>query len=76
MNNSDFRSFQVCHFKLVTVHISITTTDLGRLYKLLDGTSRRKHLFPGDDIAVKNTNTQIGAAILKSGHMGYATASP
>ena len=34
------------HFKIVTIHIAITTADLGRLF-------RRKHLFPGDDIAMK-----------------------
>ena len=31
INNSDFRPFQVCHFKIVT----IATADWGRLYKLL-----------------------------------------
>ena len=36
MNNSDFRPFQVCHFKIVILHIPITTADWGRLYKLLD----------------------------------------
>ena len=35
-NNSDFWLFQVCHFKVVTIHIAITTADWGRLYKLLD----------------------------------------
>ena len=29
MNNSDYRPFQVCHFKIVTA------ADWGRLYKLL-----------------------------------------
>ena len=54
MNNADFRPFQVCHFKIVTIHIAITTADWGRLYKLLyvvlDASS---YLLPGDYIAVK-----------------------
>ena len=36
MTNSDFWSFQVCHFKIVTIHIAITTADLDKFYKLLD----------------------------------------
>ena len=35
MNNSDFRLFLVCHFKIGTIHIAITTTDWDGLYKLL-----------------------------------------
>ena len=34
MNNSDFWSFQVCHFKII-IRIDIATADWGRLYKLL-----------------------------------------
>ena len=60
MNNSDFRSLQVCHFKIVT----ITTADWGRLYKLLC-TFRCEHFVLWQCV---NANTLIGAAILKSGH--------
>ena len=35
MNNSDFRLFLVCHFKIATIHIAITAADWSRLYKLL-----------------------------------------
>ena len=34
-NNSDFRLFQVCHFKIVTIHIAITTAYWSRHYNLL-----------------------------------------
>ena len=51
-NNSDFRPFQVCHFKKL-LHIAITTADWDRLYKLLDVLLDVSILFPGDDIAMK-----------------------
>ena len=35
MNNSDFWPFQVCPFKIVTVHAAITTVDWGKPFKLL-----------------------------------------
>ena len=50
VNNSNFRLFQVCHFKIVLTHI--TTADWNRLNKLLYCTFRRKHLFLGNDITV------------------------
>ena len=34
-NNSDFRLFQVCHFKIVTARYYYYTADWGKLSKLL-----------------------------------------
>ena len=48
MNKSDFRLFQVCHFKEL-LHVASTTADWGRLNKHALCTFRCKHLFSGDD---------------------------
>ena len=51
VNNSDFRPFQVCHFKVVPIHIAITTAGWGKLYKwLYVFLNMSINLFPGNDI--------------------------
>ena len=67
--NSDFRPFQACHFKIVTVHIAITTADWARLYKLLYVLLDVRICFLATiSLCKQNTNTLIGTAILFSGH--------
>ena len=52
MSNSDFRPFQVCHFKIVTYTLLLLLqTGAGSLSCSMY--FRRKYLFPVDDIAVK-----------------------
>ena len=66
VNNSDFRPFQVCHFKVAPIHIANTTAGWGKLYK-------RLNVFLNMSICslalAMILNTLIGAAILFSGHL-------
>ena len=65
MNNSDFRLFQVCHFKIVTTrcYYYVLQTGVGSISCSMyvhKCTLRCKHLFCGNDINRVNANTLIG----------------
>ena len=61
MNNSDFRPFQVCRFKIVTTHCYYYCR-LGKAHFYTQA------FVPWRWYRRENANTVIGAAILKSGH--------
>ena len=61
--NSDFRPFQVYHFKVAPIHIANTTAGWGKLYKRLCVFFNASICSPAMML-----NTLIGATILFSGH--------
>ena len=77
MNKSDFRLFQVCHFKellyMLLLLLQIGAGSISILYVLLDVSICFLVM-----ICRENANTLIGAAILKLCHlyMDYTTTSP
>ena len=50
MNNCDFHPFQVYRFKIVAIHIAITTLDFMGLYMLLYALLDASNCSPGNDI--------------------------